>query len=237
MTATTTGRDINRIKPGDAIGNAVNHIVRIEVVRPGSDSDDAHETDSPGQSHGLTEKQLRAAEAKLKKKDAPPSSGGTSTGQESLAKKMFDVLEPWDIVVVGREPASVRTVVISGKPTRRLVGHEHHDTDTVLRVWIESDTIEYQCDVKFEIVKVERAGWKIYDAPGIPFANGPLPYRAERKPRATDGKPIWVWTSSVLPATANNQQYKMAFKIFDENGKNGELVDPDIVCGNPPPTP
>ena len=86
---------------------------------------------------------------------------------------------------------------------------------------------------KFEIMQVEKAGWKIYDAPDNPFAGRP-PYKATR--RATDGKPIWVWTSSVLPATANNQQYKMTFKIFDEHGENGD-VDPDVVCGNPPPIP
>jgi len=252
MTATATppNRDVNRIKPGDGKLKPVNHIVRIVVVRGGSDSNDTHESDGPGHSHALTEKQLQAAEAELKKKDAPPSSGGTLTAQASLPEKMFDVLEPFDIVVVGREPASVRTVDSAGKPvsatassqtaseskpTRRLFAHDHNHTDTVLRVWTEADTIEYQCDVKFEIVQVERAGWRIYDAPEIPFDKGPLPYRAERTQRATDGKEFWVWTSSVVPATANNQQYKMAFKIFDENGENGQLVDPDIVCGNPPP--
>ena len=34
---------------------------------------------------------------------------------------------------------------------------------------------------------------------------------------------MWVWTSGLLPATANNQQYKMTFKI------DGELIDPDVV--------
>jgi hypothetical protein len=144
---------------------------------------------------------------------------------------MFEALTPTDIVVVGREPASVRKVDIAGKPTLRLFGHDHHHMDTVLRVWTEADTIEYRCDEEFEIVSVERAGWKIYGAPEIPFDNGPLPYRAAPSARVTGGKPVWVWTSSVVPATANNQQYKMAFKI------NGELIDPDVACGNPPPTP
>jgi hypothetical protein len=117
------------------------------------------------------------------------------------------------------------------------MGHDDHHTDTVLRVWTESDTIEYQCDEPFEIVGVKRAGWKIYDAPENPFGFGKVKYIAQKRKSDTDEKPIWVWTSGLLPATANNQQYKMTFKIFDENGKNGELVDPDIVCGNPPPSP
>ena len=248
-TATTTNRDVNRIKPGDGKLNPVTHFVRIEVVPHDSDANDAHEShgsgQSHGESHGLTENQLRAAEAKLKKKDAPPSSGGTSMGQaSSLPQKMFDVLEPWDIVAVGQEAASVRTVDSKGNPvlgnptneggdttsapkgTRRLFAHDHHHTDTVLRVWTESDTIEYQCDEEFEIVRVERAGWKIYGAPDNPFAGRP-PYKAT--PRATDG--LWIWRSSVLPATADNQQYKMTFKV------NGKLVDPDVLCGNPPPSP
>jgi hypothetical protein len=139
---------------------------------------------------------------------------------------MFEVLKPTDIVVVGREPASVREV----KKTRWLSAHDDHNRDTVLRVWTESDTIEYHCDEEFEIVQVERAGWLIYDAPENPFDNGKLPYVAKRRERATDGKLFWVWTSSILPAKANNQQYKMTFKI------KGELIDPDVVCGDPPPS-
>ncbi len=149
---------------------------------------------------------MEEAEAKLKEKDAPPSSGGTSAGTRvvgvtSTKKNMFEALEPTDIVVVGREPASVRKVDSSGKPvsakltieadrtasepqqTRKLFAHDDHHRDTVLRVWTESDTIEYQCDEKFEIVGVERAGWKIYDAPDNPFGNG-RPYRAQEwRPR------------------------------------------------------
>jgi hypothetical protein len=99
----------------------------------------------------------------------------------------------------------------------------------VLRVWTGSDTIEYQCDQEFAITKIERAGWKIYGAPENPFGHGKLPYRSKRGKR--DGKSIWVWTSRVPPATANNQQYKMTFKIKDE------LIDPDVACGDPPPSP
>ena len=83
---------------------------------------------------------------------------------------MFEVLEPTDIVVVGREPASVRTIDSKGKPSRdSCLAHDDGHRDTVLRVWTESDTIEYQCEEKFEIMKVEKAGWKIYDTPDNPF--------------------------------------------------------------------
>jgi hypothetical protein len=100
----------------------------------------------------------------------------------------------------------------------------------VLRVWTESDTIEYVCDKPFEIVGVERAGWKIDGAPDDPFG-GATPYRAQRRPPAKGQKPLWVWTSGLLPARANNQQYKMKFKIGREE------IDPDVVCGSPPPSP
>ncbi len=84
----------------------------------------------------------------------------------------------------------------------------------MLRVWTESDTIEYQCEERFAIVRVERAGWKIYDAPENPFGQrgAALPGRAKGQ-APTAGKPHWVWKSGLLPATANNQQYKMTFKI------------------------
>jgi hypothetical protein len=227
------------------------HIVRLVVVRRASQSIAASESHGPGHSHSLTKEELSAAEHELRKKAAPPPTDRTSaTGESSdtrsaTPENMFEALKPTDIVVVGRETGSVRTVDSSGgpasahattgvgqtaseeKPTRRLFGHDDRHKDTVLRVWTGSDTIEYQCDEEFEIVKVERAGWKIYGAPENPFT-GNLPYRATEK-AATGGKPLWAWTSSVLPATANNQQYKMTFKI------NGELIDPDVVCGDPPP--
>ena len=268
-TATPTNKEADRrIRPGDGKLNPVNHIVRIVVV-PRSDSIDARESGGPAESHGLTNDELSAAEHQLKKKAAPPSPDGRAAPGESsdarspTPKNMFEALKPTDIVVVGREPASVRAIPApsdssgvdsSGKPvsanptkeggqtasepkpTRRLFAHDHHHADTVLRVWTESDTIEYQCDRRFEIVKVEKEGWKIYDAPDNPFGSGKVDYKAQERQLGT-GKRQYFWTSSVLPATANNQQYKMTFKIFDENGKNGELVDPDIVCGNPPPSP
>ena len=145
---------------------------------------------------------------------------------------MFEALTPTDIVVVGREPASVRRL----RQKLQLSPHDDRNKDTVLRVWTESDTIEYQCERPFEIVRVEKAGWRVYDSPDDPFGGG-APYRAQQTPRAKGQKPLWVWTSGLLPARADNQQYKMTFRIFDKNGKNGVEVDPDVVCGNPPPSP
>jgi hypothetical protein len=238
-TATPTNKEADRrIRPGDGKKNPQPHIVRIVVVRRSKSQGASLDADRR-QSDGRPALTLQEAEDILKSTDAPSSSAGTSLTQRSLGpasrqpKTMFEILKPTDIVVVGRKPASVRK---TGQGLQ-LMGHDDHHTDTVLRVWTESDTIEYQCDEPFEIVGVKRAGWKIYDAPDNPFGFGKVKYIAQKRNGDTDEKPIWVWTSGLLPATANNQQYKMTFKIFDENGKNGELVDPDIVCGNPPPSP
>ena len=153
---------------------------------------------------------------------APPPSDPTAMQQ----KNMFDVLKPTDIVVVGQEPASVCTI----KHKRHVLAHDDRNKVTVLRVWTESDTIEYQCDVPFEIVRVKKAGWEIYDAPDDPFGNSKDGYKAQPRDAAGENqRPLWVWTSGLLPARANNQQYKMTFKIGDEE------IDPDVVCGDPPP--
>ena len=157
---------------------------------------------------------------------SPPERKSGATSPEP--KNMFEALKPTDIVVVGREPASVRKL----KEGRRVFPHDEQYMVTLLSVWTESDTIDYLCDEPFAIVGVKRAGWKIYDAPENPFErSGTPPYRAEQRQGPTGGKLIWSWTSGRLPATANNQQYKMTFKI------KGELIDPDVVCGDPPPLP
>jgi hypothetical protein len=261
MTATvpTLDTETDRRKlPGDGKLHPLPHIVRIVVVVPPSDSG-AESKSGPSQSDSLT---LPEAEALLRGMDPPPSPDGTSAPQESLSaiptkpKNMFEALKPTDIVVVGREPASVRTIDSSDKPvsvnpineasraplpsgqpsrtqsTRELCAHDDRNRDTVLRVWTESDTIEYQCDVPFEIVRVNKAGWKIYDAPDDPFGNSKDGYKAHiRDAEGENQRPLWVWTSGLLPARANNQQYKMTFKIGDEE------IDPDVVCGDPPPSP
>jgi hypothetical protein len=184
---------------------------------------------------------------------------------------MFDTLKPTDIVAIGREAASVRVVDKHGKPvpldengqpvprdnsgqralgstaaapeppTRRLFGHDDGHKDTVLRVWTESDTVEYQCDTKFEIVKVEKAGWKIFRTTDDLFEREKHREAIEEKNATIDAsgnpKSVWKWKSGLIPDSANNQQYKMTFRIFDERGEKPVDVDPDIVCGDPPPVP
>jgi hypothetical protein len=265
-TAETTVEHDPREKPGDGVLNPFPHVVRIVVVPRADGSRSASQRDGHDQSHGLPDGELTAAADKLKRMDPPPSRDGTSARLGSSAaaspkpKNMFEALKPTDIVAIGQEAASVRVVDENGKavpldesgqpvprstadtrnsavpndsPTRRLFAHDDRNRDTVLRVWTESDTIEYQCDQEFEIVKVERAGWKIYGSPENIFEpdrpfDGSFTYKAEK--RTTGGKLIWFWKSGVLPATANNQQYKMTFKI----GK--QKIDPDVVCGDPPPS-
>ena len=73
---------------------------------------------------------------------------------------------------------------------------------------------------------MKRAGWKIYDAPDNPFGFGEVKYTAQERKSDTGKKPIWVWTSGLLPARANNQQYKMKFRI------GGEFIDGELVGGN-----
>jgi hypothetical protein len=260
QTAPTTDRETDTRKlPGDGKRKPVQHIVRIVVVHLPAGVRAAIQGDGPVQSEGLTNDVLKAGEDVLKGMDAPASSNVLSGSSQSNVtstkpKKEFDVLKPTDIVVIGREPASLRTIDSSGKPvpndpvsgsggapssrpadqpseaepTRRLENHDDRNRDTVLRVWTESDTIEYQCEEPFAITKVEKAGWRIFGTPDNPFQDSP-PYEAEEMPRANGEKPLWVWRSGELTAKANNQQYKATFKI------GGELIDPDVVCGDPPP--
>ena len=224
----TKEQEARRELPGGGKLYPVKHTVRIVVVHFTSD-----------------DQSLAAAEKELKRLPPPPLSSGTSLAAGALdatsakPNSMFEALEPTDIVVVGQKPASVRTIDVSGNPvsgpadqpgtTRRLFAHNHHHKDTVLRLWTESDTVEYLCDEEFEIALVEQADPRISGAPEIPFNSGPLPYRSAQTPRATGGEPVWSWTSSVVPATANKQQYKLSFKI------RRELIDPDVACGDPPP--
>jgi hypothetical protein len=238
-TAETTVEQDPREKPGDGRLKPIHHVVRIVVLPRAHGSRSASQKDGHDQSHGLTNGELEAAEEQLKKMDAPPSLDGTSArlGSSVAAfpkpNNMFEALKPTDIVVIGQEAASVRVVdaqdhtgAVRKPPT--LAVHNDRNKDTVLRVWTESDTIEYQCDEPFEIVQVKKAGWEIYDAPDDPFGNSKDGYKAQHA-EGKNERALWVWTSGLLPARANNQQYKMTFEI------RGERVDPDVVCGDPPP--
>ena len=258
MAATATQMDKQpdlRKVPGDNLKfPAVHHVVRIVVVPSGGVH--APASDVPSDSHDdLTPGELSDAEAKLKAMNASSSFGTSSTATNMLA-----ALDPTDIVVLGRKVASVRNVDSHGNPvpanptteagqnapqpkgTHRLFAHNHEHRDTVLRVWTESDTIEYQCDRPFEVAQPEVAGWRIYDSPENLFErSGDAPYVAKEIAGVTPGTSLWSWTSSVIPAKADNQQYKMTFKIFEKDDRNREgrfeEIDPDVVCGNPPPTP
>ena len=241
--------------------NPFHHIVRIVVTNVAVSSEERH---GPGHSHGLADKAREAAEAELKKMGPPPPDAAPA-GKAATSSKptnMFEALKPTDIVVMGSEPASVRVLDKDGKPvpldengqpvppdesrqrtsgstaatTRRLFAHDDRHKDTVLRVWTESDTVEYQCDRPFTIEEVKRAGWHIHRSPANLFARERqgTPYTAvEDRTMDASGnlKVVFKWTSGTVPASANNQQYKMTFKI------DGELIDPDIVCGDPPPVP
>ena len=76
---------------------------------------------------------------------------------------------------------------------------------------------------------MKRAGWKMYDAPDNPFGNERCDLQGPAKESRNGRKHYLSGTSGLLPATANNQQYKMTFLI------DGKKVDPDVVCGDPPP--
>jgi hypothetical protein len=225
-----TGPTIDREVPGGGKLKPVNHIVRIVVVPPDNGTKSASQNGGHGHSHGLTDHDRKTAQDKLTKMEPPPRDPSEREAARSpKPKTMFEALKSTDIVVVGLEPASVRTVDSEGNPKKReLDPHNDRNKDTVLRVWTESDTIEYQCDEPFEIVRVEQAGWKIYGAPDDPFGIGG-PYTAQQRPRAQGQNPLWVWRSGLLPARANNQQYKMTFRI------GGVEIDPDVACGDPPP--
>jgi hypothetical protein len=232
--------------PGDGKHKPQHHIVRIVVVRdagsPETPDRAANESHGPAhESHGLTDEKLKNAQDQLKKMP-PPHSSEEST---PAAKNMLEALEPTDIVVVGKEAASVRVIAEEGvggtatRRTKRLAAHDDRHRDTVLKVWTESDTVEYQCEHKFAIVEVQQANWRIHGAPPNLFERerGSMPYEAREEPPTTgpagNPKPVWTWTSGTVPKSANNQQYKMSFMI--KIGDRDELVDPDVVCGDPPP--
>src|SRR5262245_22735241 len=117
-----TETDARRL-PGDGKDHPVLHIVRIVVVDLPAGARAALRGDGPDQSDGLTDDELKAGEAVLKKMDAPPSATVVAGSSQSNVtstkpKKEFDVLKPTDIVVMGREPVSLRTIDSAGK--RRL---------------------------------------------------------------------------------------------------------------------
>ena len=134
---------------------------RFEVDEP--------ENDGSGQTHGLTETQLKAAEASLQNMPAAARPAGRSRRIVARREEHVRGLGIHRHRGRGKRAGISPARSIARERRRRLVAHDDCHSDTVLRVWTEADTIEYQCDVPFEIVQVERAGWRIYDAPEIPF--------------------------------------------------------------------
>jgi hypothetical protein len=107
-----------------------------------------------------------------------------------------------------------------------LVAHDMAIKHAAIRVYTESDQIEWECDRAFTIASTEKAHNPIWYQPGTPdnpFYAGP-PFVAEC---GSDTR--YRARSSTTTAAANGQQYKVTITI------GGRDVDPDYVCGNPPP--
>ena len=109
-----------------------------------------------------------------------------------------------------------------------LVPHDQAIKHAAIRMYTESDQIEWECDQAFEIVSTEKAHQPIWYQPGTPdnpFLTGP-PFMGEC---GSDTR--YRARSSQTSAAANGQQYKVTIRI------GGRDIDPDYVCGSPPPSP
>lgn len=107
-----------------------------------------------------------------------------------------------------------------------LVPHEAAVREAAIRVFTESDVIEWVCDQAFSIVSTGKAHnpiWREPTAPDNPFYTGP-PYDAEY---GADTR--YRAQSTKTRKEANGQQYKVSIRI------GNRLIDPDYVCGSPPP--
>ena len=109
-----------------------------------------------------------------------------------------------------------------------LVPHDNAIRHAAIRVFTESDVIEWECDEAFAIASTTKAEdpiWQKDGTPENPFYTGP-PF---------DGEPLsnnrFRARSSKTRAEANGQQYKVFIKITTGD----RLIDPDYVCGDPPP--
>jgi hypothetical protein len=106
-----------------------------------------------------------------------------------------------------------------------LVPHDEAIKKSMVRLWSELDIIEWECDRPFVIVDLRKAHNGFYVnalAPDDPFHVMP-PYKSD-----ISGARHRV-VSSAMKTSANNQQYKFRIQV------NGEIFDPDVVCGTPPP--
>jgi hypothetical protein len=125
----------------------------------------------------------------------------------------------------------VRAIIIIGDKAATflngtLVQHDDAIRHAAIRVFTESDVIEWECNEAFTIESTEKADhpiWQKNGTPDNPFYTGP-PFDGER---LSNGR--FRARSSKTRAEANDQQYKAFIKIGDR------LIDPDYVCGDPPP--
>ena len=122
------------------------------------------------------------------------------------------------IIVIGDKAATFLNGI--------LVRHETAVREAAIRVYTESDVIEWVCDQAFSIVSTEKSHnpiWREPTAPDNPFYTGP-PYDA-----GCGADTRYRAQSTKTRKEANGQQYKVSIRI------GTRLIDPDYVCGSPPP--
>jgi hypothetical protein len=148
-----------------------------------------------------------------------PSPRHLSLAQDHVRKHAPELVDDVRaIIVIGDKPATF----LNGT----LVPHNAAIAEAVIRVWTESDTIEWMSEQAFAIVSTQKADHPIWDRPGTPndpFHTSP-PFDAAP---GADGR--YRAQSSTTRKEANGQQYKVTISIANR------LVDPDYVCGSPPP--
>ena len=172
------------------------HHIRIFVV-----ADDVLKGDAPPIGpRPVTQGHLDLADAHVKK-EAP--------GLEDDVKA---------IIVIGDKAATFLH--------RKLVPHGSAIQEAAIRVYTESDVIEWESDQAFTIVSTEKSHnpiWHQGGTPDNPFHSGP-PFVSSSGNGAYHRA-----RSSMTRSEANGQQYKVSIRI------GGRLIDPDYVCGDPPP--
>jgi hypothetical protein len=174
------------------------HRVRIFVV-----PDRALQGEPPplGKKNRVTPRHLALADAHVKK-EAPDL---TDDGKA--------------VIVIGDKAATFRD--------RKLEDHDLAIRHAAIRMFTESDVIEWESDAPFSIestAKAENPIWHRDGTPDNPFHTGP-PFDS-----APHDNGRHKARSSTTTKDANGQQYKVSIRLSD-----GRLVDPDYVCGDPPP--
>jgi hypothetical protein len=144
-------------------------------------------------------------------------------------------LAPTSIVVVpdptyGKGSTSGHPASYEGGVLKPHTANPH--ARTVLKVWTETDQIEYICDAPFEIARVDKVNdW--YKEKHVPVveASKDFPFHQKLPESRSKGTQHHLLTST-LRWEANDKQYKMTFKIAQSQTET--TVDPDYYCGFPP---